>query len=163
MTLTMQNHQFSVLLAEDSEDDIHAIRRCWSEVAPNCKLQVVKDGRECLEYLFNQLDHGRKDGPPPPDLLLLDLSMPELDGFQVMTRLKQDPRLRRMPVVVLANNPSREEIGRVYDLGASAVFGKPSGQRKLTELLKTLVSFWNSAKLPDRYDVGAETRRPPLI
>lgn len=150
----MRTHPFVVLLAEDSEDDIHAIRRCWSEVDPQCIVQSVKDGRECMDYLRRMSQDGHSDGAhpedtPPVDLLLLDLAMPELSGFQVLTRIKQTPALKRLPVVILANNPSPEEVRRGYELGASAVFHKPSGIRKLTELLKILAAFWNSASLPD--------------
>jgi CheY-like chemotaxis protein len=142
-----ENRPFVVLLAEDSEFDTHAIRRCWNEIAPSSALEVVKDGRECIDFLSN---HSKPNHPSRPDLLLLDLAMPELNGFQVLSFIKQSPELRHMPVVILANQPTAEEVRRCYELGASAVFRKPMGVTKLKDLLEMLVAFWSNASLPTR-------------
>lgn len=143
-------HPLTVLLAEDSDLDIHAIRRCWSEVASDAILEVVKDGRECIDYLLGRLPADGSSLGQRPDLLILDLSMPELDGFQVLARIRSDPDLKRLPVVVLANRPTPVDIHRGYELGASAIFAKPMGARSLTELLRIVSTYWKAATLPDR-------------
>jgi CheY-like chemotaxis protein len=131
----------TVLLVEDSEHDILAIRRIWNRLQIQHSLTIVKDGKECLDYLFRCGQYADPEKSPVPRVLLLDLNMPKLDGFDVLDRIKSTPGLCRLPVIILTTSSRSEDVNRAYDLGANIYLSKPAGVQNLTELLVTLNSL----------------------
>src|SRR5687767_12509547 len=111
-----------VLLVEDDPGDVLMTQEAFDEHKVRNKLNVVSDGEEALAYL-------RREGPhadaPRPDLILLDLNLPRVDGRQVLQAIKEDPDLRRIPVVVLTTSGADEDILRSYSLHANAYVTKP--------------------------------------
>jgi CheY-like chemotaxis protein len=127
-----------ILLVEDHPKDVEltvaALHRC-SVTNP---IVIARDGREALEHLL----------PPPPlselpAVVLLDLKMPRVDGFEVLRRVKSDPQLRGIPVVVLSASEREEEIRRSYEYGAYAFVTKPSDFNEFTRALQTFHQFWD--------------------
>ena len=137
-----QNHTTTILLAEDNATDCVLIRKAFQEVDPDYDLFFVKDGIDLLQFLRNQgkyIDHAVA---PRPDLILLDLIMPRMDGRQALAEIKSDLNLRSIPVVVLTNSHSQEDIMRTYDLGGAGFIIKPQTFEGIVEVVKVLNQYW---------------------
>src|SRR5438309_11574947 len=93
-----------ILLAEDREDDIFLIRKAFRTAGLNNPLYVVNDGEQAIAYLIGDGPFSNRDEYPLPDIILLDLKMPRLDGFEVLTWIRQQPGIRGLPVVVLTSS-----------------------------------------------------------
>jgi CheY-like chemotaxis protein len=132
----------TVLLAEDDPEDRYLIDEALSESRVPHKLIVVEDGDEMLDYLNNRGKYEIKDESPRPGLILLDLSMPRRDGWEVLEEIKRNPDLRRIPVVVLTNSHAEEDILRAYELGVSGYVSKPVSYMGLLNAMKTIGSYW---------------------
>lgn len=145
---------FDVLFAEDSEHDVRAVRRIWEKNAIRNPLIVVKDGRECMDYLFREGRYSGENAPARPGVLILDLNLPMIDGFEILRRIKATPLLRRLPVIVMTTSSRDEDLIRSYDLGANAFLTKPIGLEKLNEALLRFSLFWELVGLPHDDDNG---------
>jgi CheY-like chemotaxis protein len=137
-----------VLLVEDDPGDVLMTQEAFDEHKVRNKLNVVSDGEEALSYL-------RREGPhadaPRPDLILLDLNLPRVDGRQVLQAIKEDPDLRRIPVVVLTTSGADEDILRSYSLHANAYVTKPVDFDSFIAVVRQIDEFFVSVvKLPPR-------------
>lgn len=130
-----------ILLVEDDPGDQEITRRALEEGRIPCDLHIVEDGEEALEYLHRQGKY-TSENAPRPDLILLDLNMPKLDGKQVLERIRADADLRRLAVVVLTTSKHEEDILRTYDLGVNSYITKPVDLDQLTELIHALEAYW---------------------
>lgn len=133
--------EFHILLIEDSRADAKIVERALREGDVSHRLTVIPDGRLALDYLF-----GLRDEPVQtdrePDLILLDLNLPGLDGCQVLTRIKGDPFLRMIPVVILTTSNREEDILQTYQAGANTYIPKPDEYPRYRELVETLRHYW---------------------
>jgi CheY-like chemotaxis protein len=141
--------ELNILLIEDSRADAVIIERALREEAVPHRLTVVPDGRQALDYLFGLLDESA-DTAREPDLILLDLNLPGLDGHQVLGRIKADPRLRALPVVVLTTSSRDEDVLRTYRAGANTYIPKPAEYAGYCEVVSALRTYWldTAATLP---------------
>lgn len=137
---------FHILLVEDSRADVKIIERALSEGRVPHRLTVLHDGRHALEYLARLADPETPEGLHP-DLVLLDLNLPGLDGCQVLTRIKAHPFLRTIPVVVLTTSRREEDVLQTYQAGANTFIQKPAEYPRYRELVKTLHSYWHETAL----------------
>jgi two-component system, chemotaxis family, response regulator Rcp1 len=136
-----------VLLIEDSEPDVRLTIEAMKEAKVHNRLSVVEDGVEAMEFLHRE---GRYQDAPRPDLILLDLNLPRMDGRQVLEEIKNDPALRRIPVVVLTTSRAEADILRVYDLHANCYITKPVDFTRFMEVVKAIEGFWlEVVKLPN--------------
>lgn len=136
-----------ILLVEDNEGDVRLTREALSEAKVRNNLAVVRDGVEALEYLRRPGPEGIK--PPRPDLILLDLNLPKKDGREVLSELKNDPALRRLPVVVLTTSSSEKDILESYDLHANCYITKPVDLDQFINVVTHIEDFWLTiVKLP---------------
>ena len=139
-----------ILLVEDNPADIDLTLEAFREVsiASAADVHAVTSGDEALKYLRSE---GEFAGRPRPDLVLLDLNMPRKDGRAVLTELKADPELRRIPVVVLTTSSSTEDILEAYDHYANAYVQKPVGFGDFLIVARSIRDFWlTAASLPDK-------------
>jgi CheY-like chemotaxis protein len=150
----MGNQCFAVLMAEDSEHDIIATKRAWKKYNIANPLYIVRDGEECLDYLFQRGKYEEPGSAPRPGIVLLDINMPKKDGLSVLQALREDPRLRRLPVIMLSTSKTEEDRVKSYDLGANAFITKPVGFQNFAEALKTIHLFWQLVELPEDYHVN---------
>ena len=131
-----------ILLAEDDPGYQKLTRRALKKGNIQNHLYVVNNGEEALDYLLHR---GRYKDPatsPRPDLLLLDLNMPRIDGRQVLERMCADPDLRRIAVVVLTTSRQEEDIIRSYDLGCNSFITEPVDMGQFTKIVRALEQYW---------------------
>ena len=138
--LTTPLHPFVILLVEDEQADAHLVKAAIRENHILAELSHVVDGREALEYL-------RREGPrfanaPRPDLILLDLNMPRMDGRKCLAALKEDPDLRTIPVVVLTTSDVERDVFVSYNSGAAGFITKPMDVAQFMAAIRDLGSYW---------------------
>jgi two-component system, chemotaxis family, response regulator Rcp1 len=137
---------FHILLIEDSRADAKIIERALREGDVSHRLSVIPDGRHALDYLFALRDKGIQ-ADRQPDLILLDLNLPGLDGTQVLKTIKSDPLLRMIPVVILTTSIREEDILQTYLAGANTYIPKPDEYPSYRELVATLSHYWADTAL----------------
>lgn len=138
--------EFDVLLVDDSEDDIELTALAFEKGRFGNKLSVARDGVEGLRFLRRE---GPFDDAPRPDLILLDLNMPRMDGRTMLGHLKSDEDLHRIPVVVLTTSDAEHDVRKAYDLHANSYLTKPVEFGAFVDVVKQLADYWLSlVKLP---------------
>ena len=131
--------ELNILLIEDSRADALIIDRALRECPPAPSLLILADGRQALHHL-RQLRDGAAG--PWPDLILLDLNLPGLDGCQILAEIRADPALCSLPVVILTTSGRDEDIDQSYRAGASSVIQKPTEYPAYRELAALLCKYW---------------------
>ena len=139
----------NILLVEDNPADVRLTQEALKEAAnATTRLHVAGDGVEALEFLHRQ---GEYASAPRPDLMLLDLNLPRVDGRQVLAEVKGDPDLRRIPVVVLTTSPSEDDILHAYDQHVNSYIRKPVDLDQFLHVLRAIDDYWlGSVSLPSR-------------
>jgi two-component system response regulator len=128
-----------ILLAEDNENDVELTRQGFKRSKLLLNLHHVKDGEECLAFLRKQ---GQYSNVPTPDLLLLDLNMPRVDGREVLAEMVADKDLNSIPVVVLTTSANDEEILRMYKLRCSSYIVKPVDFDQFLRVIRSIAEYW---------------------
>ena len=128
-----------ILLVEDSLGDARLTLEALRENKVLNHMHHVNDGIEAMEYLHKQ---GQYAEASRPDLILLDLNMPKMDGREVLQKIKQDPNLKRIPVVILTTSKAEEDIMKSYDLNANCYISKPVDLDQFMEVIKSIKNFW---------------------
>jgi len=138
------NHaeQAVILVAEDLENDVALIRRAFDQAGVKNPLYFVPDGEEALAYINGFGKYSNRNDYPFPDLLLLDLKMPKLDGFEVLHKIKTNPVLSSLRVVVLTSSQDIHDVNKAYHLGANSFLVKPIDFEKFPSMMRTLTAFW---------------------
>ncbi|MFQ5524120.1 MAG: response regulator, partial [Acidimicrobiia bacterium] len=116
-----------VVMADDDRDDCEMVAAACSEIGNGHELVFVADGEELLDYLMHRGRYSDEASAPRPNLILLDLNMPKMDGREALRVIKSDPSLRRIPVVVLTTSHAEEDVVQAYDTGAAGYITKPAG------------------------------------
>jgi CheY-like chemotaxis protein len=143
-----------ILYVEDEETDVVLVEHVFARAGISNPLKTVKDGKEAKDYLAGNEPFKDRTQHPLPALVLLDLNLPYWSGFQVLAWIRQQPRLRRLPVVVFTSSSRPDDIARAYDAGANAYLVKPNGLADLTSLITALRDFWlRHARLPEKLGV----------
>lgn len=144
-----------ILLAEDEEDYVLLIKHAFSQAAIPNPLHVVWNGQEAIAYLMGAGVYANRAEYPLPDLLLLDLKMPRVNGFEVLEWVRQQPGLAGLPVLVLTSSEDLRDVNRAYQLGANSFLVKPLDFQDVIQLSRLIQDFWlKASKSP-------ETSRPP--
>jgi CheY-like chemotaxis protein len=132
----------TILLADDDLDDCLLARAALAESRVANALYTVHDGEALLDYLQRRGEYAVPGAAPRPGVILLDLNMPKLDGREALARIKSDPDLRRIPIVVLTTSRAEEDIFRSYDLGANSFISKPVTFEGLVAVMRGLGTYW---------------------
>src|SRR5689334_12828071 len=119
-----------VLIAEDDEDVVFFLKRIFAKQRVPNPLKFVHDGQEALDYLESE--------PHPPRVAVLDVKMPIKDGFDVLKRVRANPRLSRLPVVMFSNSRHERDVNRAYDLGANSYVVKPGASADMEQFVAKL-------------------------
>ena len=135
-----------ILLVEDNPGDVRLTQESLKENKVCNAMSVVEDGLEAIAFLRQE---GSYSDVPRPDLILLDLNLPKKDGREVLAEIKNDPDLKRIPVVVLTTSKAEEDIIRMYDNYANCYITKPVDLDEFISIIKSIENFWvNIVKLP---------------
>jgi CheY-like chemotaxis protein len=130
----MLNHKM-ILVAEDDPTDAFFLQRAFGKTGTTVGLKFVRDGQEAIDYLRGEPPFIDRSAHPMPQLLLLDLKMPRMNGFEVLHWLKTQPGLKRLLVIVFSSSAETGDINRAYDLGANSYLVKPHATEQLLELV----------------------------
>jgi CheY-like chemotaxis protein len=137
-----------VLLVEDDPGDVLITREAFAENKLRNRLSVVSDGVNALQFLRREAEYA---DAPRPDLILLDLNLPRMDGHEVLAEIKSDSDLQRIPVVVLTTSDAEEDVLRSYDLHANAYVTKPVDFERFLGVVRQIDEFFVTVvKLPGR-------------
>ena len=140
-----------ILLVEDNPGDVRLTQEALKENKILVNLDVVNDGLEAMAFLKRKAPYTEA---ACPDLILLDLNMPRKDGRAVLTEIKNDPVLRRIPVVILTTSSAESDILKTYDLHANACVTKPLDLEQFSNITKSIEEFWLTiTKLPSRCQI----------
>jgi CheY-like chemotaxis protein len=139
----------AILLVEDNPADVLITQRALRDSGLSVELLVVRDGQEAVDYLLRQGEHAKRDGWRSPDLILLDLNLPRLNGRQVLERIRARPELKAVPVIVLTTSRRQEDVQQLYAAGANTYIEKPQEFARFVEVLRTIHRYWlDTALLP---------------
>jgi CheY-like chemotaxis protein len=139
----------AILLVEDNPADVKITQRALRESGLPVELLVVRDGQEAIEYLSRQGPHAANACWRSPDLILLDLNLPRLNGREVLEHVRSTPHLRAVPVVVLTTSRRHEDVYQLYAAGANTYIEKPHEFARFIEVLRTIQTYWlQTAVLP---------------
>jgi CheY-like chemotaxis protein len=157
-----------ILLVEDNESHAELVLRSMREYRVANIIYVAENGEKALDFLFHRAPYEKMKTSPRPNLILLDLRLPRVDGLEVLKTIKETPQLMQIPVVVLTSSDAETDIARSYDYHANSYVVKPLDFRKFTQLMQDIGAFWlgwNTVPLskPDREFPGAEIEAPPVI
>lgn len=143
-----KNSEVTILLAEDDPGHARLIEKNLRRANITNEVVAVSDGQQALDYLFGEGKYAGR-GRASPLLVLLDLNMPEVDGFHVLERMKEDERTRHVPVIVLTTTDDSSEVARCYELGCSVYITKPVDYAQFTEAIHTLGLFLSVITIPN--------------
>jgi CheY-like chemotaxis protein len=132
----------TILLVEDNPKDVFLIQRALRKADIVTPMQVVSDGDAAVQYLSGEPPYSDRATYPLPVLVLLDLKLPRRSGAEVLAWVRQQPQLKRLPVVVLTSSREYADVNRIYDLAANAYIVKPPAFDQLVEIIKTLNLHW---------------------
>jgi len=139
-----------ILVAEDDPQDAFFLKREFGKAGVTITLHFVQDGQEVIDYLEGKGIFADRQTYPMPDLVLLDLKMPRLNGFDVLGWLRKQAGLKRLPVIIFSSSSESVDINRAYDLGANSYLVKPHAVEELSALVNRLKTYWLEANIvPD--------------
>jgi len=131
-----------ILLVEDIPDDVELTLRAFRKSKIANEIVVAHDGVEALDYLFATGDHAGRDNSTLPQLVLLDLKLPRIDGLQVLERIRANPKTKLMPVVILTSSTEEPDLKTGYSLGANSYIRKPVDFQEFVDAVSSLGMYW---------------------
>jgi CheY-like chemotaxis protein len=141
------NRLAQILLVEDNQMDIVLTLDAFKEARLENTINVVKNGEEALDYMFGRGKYTDRMMYPLPSLILLDLKMPGIDGFEVLRQIKSTPKLKRIPVVILSSSKEEGDRALSYDTGANSYLLKPVSFDGFVEIVKRIDNYWFSLNI----------------
>jgi two-component system response regulator len=138
----MVEHAIEILLVEDDPNDVELTRHALQRHNLTNRLEVVRDGAEALDFLLCTGAYAHRQIGDTPKLVLLDLKLPRVDGFEVLRQIKTDPRTRTIPVVVLTSSGEERDIVESYQLGVNSYIVKPVDYAQFTEAVRQIGLYW---------------------
>jgi len=139
MERQIADQRLEVLMVEDNAADVRIASEAWREAGVRHLLRVARNGEEALSVLRRQAPH---DAARRPDLVILDLNLPRMDGRELLAELKSDAELRHIPVIVLTTSDRDRDIQRSYDLQANCYIVKPIGLESAFRVMRAIAEFW---------------------
>jgi CheY-like chemotaxis protein len=150
-------NRFPVLYVEDEETDVMLLGHAFTKAGIENPLHAVKDGRAAMNYLAGDAPFADRARYPLPGLVLLDLNLPFFSGIEVLVWLRQQPQIRRLPVVIFSSSIRPGDIAQAYDAGANGYLVKPNSVAELSILAEALRDFWiRQNQLPESLGASPE-------
>jgi CheY-like chemotaxis protein len=138
----MIEHHEVILAVEDEDDDVALLKRAFRKAGLVNPVRFLADGEQAVSYLAGEGEYADREAYPLPSLILLDLKLPRKSGLEVLAWLREQPVLRRIPVVVLTSSKQNVDLERAYDLGANSYLVKPVAFTDLLEMIGALQLYW---------------------
>ena len=138
----MSSDGIEILLVDDRSADVELTLHALRQNAMVNRIHVARDGEEALNFLFCREPFQERASEPLPRLILLDLKMPKVDGLSVLRTLKEDPRTRAIPVIILTSSKEEKDVVKGYDLGANSYVRKPVDFEQFMEATRQLGLYW---------------------
>jgi len=140
----------AILVVDDSDDDYETLLRAFRTIGGITNpLHHCEDGRQALDYLFLQGSYQHRADTVNPAIILLDLNMPGIDGFEVLAKIKENASLKSIPVIIMTTSDDEQDIETCYRMGANAYVQKPFNSSDFLDTVKRVTDFWVScAQLP---------------
>lgn len=146
----------SILIVEDNPGDVRLMREALRELQPAVKIDVAKDGEEALSFLYQR---GQYAGAARPNLIFLDFNLPRSDSRALLREIKEDSRLRLIPVAVLTTSDSEKDIRQAYELHANCYLRKPVDLDSFFSTIRQAARFWlDVAHIPSDVEADAPTK-----
>jgi len=142
MKMNVKREPLHLLLVEDNEDHAEIVRRNFHSHQVANDMRCVTDGETALDYLLRRKEYSDPQESPRPDVILLDLRLPKLDGLDVLKEIKNNKELQRIPVVILTSSDEERDIAAAYDCHANSYVVKPLGFSKFTDLMRDMGFYW---------------------
>jgi CheY-like chemotaxis protein len=140
-------HESLLMLIEDNEMDIVLTRDAFQEARLRNPIRVARTGEEALDYLFGKGDFQDRGKYPLPELILLDLKLPGIQGLDVLKEIKTHPKLKRIPVIILSSSAEEGDRAMGYDLGVNSYLVKPISFEGFLEVVGTIKEYWLTLNL----------------
>ena len=131
-----------ILIVEDNEQDLALAQRALRKAKVSNRIHVARDGEEALEFLFCEGQFAERKMEDGPKVILLDLKLPKIDGLEVLQRIKSDPRIKSIPVVVLTSSKEQNDVVETYNLGVNSYIVKPVNFEQFSETVQKLGMYW---------------------
>jgi two-component system, response regulator len=144
-----------ILLVEDSLDDIRLIVQALKQAHPAVSITIAHDGAEALDCLFSTGAYASRLTPYTPQLILLDLNLPKVSGYEVLRVIRAYARTRAIPTVVISGSPEEQAIGDSYGLGANSYLMKPTRETQFREAVQQMAAYWLNISQLHSPDDGA--------
>lgn len=138
----MNKRPLNIMIAENDEDDRALVRFAFAECKLSNTVHFVEDGEQLLDYLYHRGPYQDTVNLPRPDLILLDLGMPRVNGHEALKEIKSDPVLRSIPVVIFTTSKSTRDINSTYSMGANSFIIKPVTFDGLIQVMNVLAEYW---------------------
>ena len=139
---------FPILLVEDDPNDVWLVKHAFQSANISNPLRIVNDGQEAIDYLKGNGAYSDRGAFPLQKLVLLDLKMPRLNGFDVIGWMRRHYPWKLTPIIILSSSALPQDVNRAYELGANAYMVKPADYRALERLFRTIADFWNAGETP---------------
>ena len=143
MTDSGMARPMNILLVEDNRDDEELTTRALRKAPVTHQIVVARNGLEAVEYLFGTGTHAGRDIRDQPDLVLLDLKLPKMNGLEVLQRIRSDDRTRLLPVVILTSSNEDRDVVQGYELGANSFVQKPIDFKSFVDVVGQLGAYWS--------------------
>lgn len=136
------DQSFMIIMADDDPDDYYLMREALSEQGINCQLRLVSDGVELMDYLLLRGQFADMGEAPRPNLIILDLNMPRMDGRQALLKIKTSDSIKEIPIVVFTTSKTAQDIRQCYQAGANSYIAKPATFEGLLDVVDCLKKYW---------------------
>jgi CheY-like chemotaxis protein len=145
---TWPKHELKILLTEDDPTDAELFELAIKRTGLATRLLVARDGQEAIDYLSGNEPFSDRVKFPLPNLLIMDIRMPNMDGFHLLVWLRTHPQCAVIPTIILAGSDRPEDVKKAYQLGANSYITKPSQLDELIDLLRVIYAYWHHCEAP---------------
>jgi CheY-like chemotaxis protein len=148
-----------ILVAEDNPHDAFFLKRAFLRAGINAPIQFVANGEDAVKYLGGAAPFTDRQNFPLPNMMMLDLKMPRLDGFEVLQWLRQQPGLKRLPVIIFTSSAEPNDVDRAHELGANGYAIKPAGVDDLFTTIQAFEKYWLQRNCFPSLNTDAPTKK----
>ena len=135
-------NKHSLLIVEDSDEDFTALVRVINQAEISYPVYRCEDGEEALDFLYREGEYADKSLAPRPSLIILDLNLPGTDGREVLATIKQDRKLKTIPIVIFSTSSNSKDVDACYGQGVTGYIVKPMNTKRLNQLVQTFLDYW---------------------